>query len=128
MDTKVIHVFFCSLGIFTSGCYGDSTEKKNSIYSPVEYLKNYALSSCVADGYRTREVMSDAVAAANGYKELGSLGIDAYNEAAILGRNFLAKNYVGQSGEKLVLMKCIDFYHSKELDNLARKYATKKGT
>jgi hypothetical protein len=124
MALKVALSFACLLGLVSSACYGGGTERTD--YTPIQYLKNYALSSCIADGYQSKEVVIDASAGANGYKELGSLDIDAYNEAAVLGRKFLAKEYLSQSGEKLILMKCIDFYHSKELDRLARKYAYKK--
>jgi hypothetical protein len=27
------------------------------------------------------------------------------------------------SGERLIMMKCVDLYHSKELDRIAKKYA-----
>lgn len=123
MATKIVTLFF-GLVLIPSACYGDSIERKR--YTPTQYLKNYALSSCIADGYQAKDVVHDAIAAANGYKELGSLDIDAYNEAAVLGRQFLAKEYQSHSGEKLVLMKCVDFYHSKELDRLARKYANQR--
>lgn len=124
MAIKIAPSFFYFLALVSSACYGDSLEKKH--YTPIQYLKNYALSSCIADGYQSKDVVNDASAGANGYKELGSLDIDAYNEATVLGRKFLAKEYLSQSGEKLILMKCIDFYHSKELDRLAHKYANKK--
>jgi len=124
MVTKLISTMCLSLALVATSCYGDTTTRK--YYTPIQYLKNYALSSCIADGYQSKEVVNDAVAAANGYKELGSLDIDAYNEVATLGQMFLSKNYMSQSGENLVIMKCIDFFHSKELDRLARKYATQK--
>ena len=124
MALKIAFSFACSLALVSSACYGDGTEKKH--YTPIQYLKNYALSSCIAEGYQSKDVVNDASAGANGYMELGSLGFDAYNEAAVLGRKFLAKEYLSKSGEKLILMKCIDFYHSKELDRVARKYANKK--
>lgn len=124
MVAKVMLAICCVMALASAACYGDTSARKH--YTPVQYLKNYALSSCVADGYQSKEVVNDAVAAANGYKELGSLDIDAYNEVALLGKKFLARNYLSQSSEKLILMKCIDFYHSKELDRIARKYATRK--
>jgi hypothetical protein len=125
MATKLIPVFVYAVCIASSTCYGDTTVNRRH-YSPIQYLKNYALSSCIADGYQSKGAVNDAIATANGYKELGSLDIEAYNKAAILGREFLARKYMSQSGEKLVLMKCIDFYHSKELNILARKYAKRK--
>jgi hypothetical protein len=94
-------------------------------YSPTQYLKNFALSVCIADGYRSTEVVHDGLAAAGGYLELGSLPFEAYEEAESLGKQFLAKEYKSPSGEQLTLMKCIDFFHSKELDELARKYYKK---
>jgi len=126
MGTKIALVCLSSLLLATTTCYGQDTGRK--YYTPTQYLKNYALSSCIADGYKTEKIAyDDAVAGARGYLELGSLSIDAYNEAAALGRKFLAKEYLSKdSGQKLTLMKCIDFYHSKELDQLAKKYARKK--
>lgn len=102
---------------FSAACHSEATVRR--AYTPVEYLKNYALASCLADGYQS----ADAVATANGYKELGSLDIEAYNTAAVLGRQFLAREYPSQNGAELVLMKCVDLYHSKELATLARRYA-----
>ncbi len=95
-------------------------------YSPVQYLKNFALSACIASGYQSEEVVKDSNAAAGGYLELGRLPFEAYEEAAALGKTFLAKDYQSISGAKLTLMKCIDFFHSKELDQLAKKYSRKK--
>jgi hypothetical protein len=94
-------------------------------YSPDEYLKNFALSTCIADGYKSDEVAKDSRAAAGGYLELGRLPIEAYEAAASLGKQFLTREYQSASGEKLTLMKCIDFFHSKELHQLARKYGEK---
>lgn len=91
-------------------------------YSPAQYLKNFALSACIAEGYGAEEVKKDGNAAAGGYLELGSLPFAAHEEAAALGKRFLARDYRGKSGEKLTLMKCIDLFHSEELDRLARKY------
>jgi hypothetical protein len=124
MASKVMRHWACCLALISPFCYGKDNARTH--YTPIQYLKNYALSSCIADGYQSKDVIDDATAAANGYKELGSLDIDAYNEALALSRKFLAKEYLSKSDERLVIMKCIDFYHSAELDRLARKYASKK--
>ncbi|MFM2344029.1 MAG: hypothetical protein RLZZ210_639 [Pseudomonadota bacterium] len=94
-------------------------------YSGSEYLKNYALSSCISNGYDAHEVVRDSTAVASGYLELGSLPIEAYNEVANLGKQFLDAEYQSITSEKLILMKCIDFYHSKPLSNIIKKYAKK---
>jgi len=108
------------LAVFSSACHSDAAVRRD--YTPVEYLKNYALAACLADAYKS----PDAVAAANGYMELGSFDIDAYNAAAMLARQFLAREYASRSGEKLNLMKCIDLFHSPELDALARTHDNRK--
>ncbi|MGC1352227.1 MAG: T6SS amidase immunity protein Tai4 family protein [Xanthobacteraceae bacterium] len=94
-------------------------------YSAAEYLKNFALSVCISDGYKSDEVVKDSLHAAGGYLELGGFPIEAYDEAAALGKTFLAKNYESMQGGQITLMKCIDFFHSKELDQLIKKYSKK---
>lgn len=94
-------------------------------YSAVEYLQNFALSVCISDGYKSEEVVKDSLSAAGGYLELGGFPIEAYQEAEALGKRFLAKDYQSKHGEKLTLMKCIDFFHSKELEQLIKKYNKK---
>ena len=107
-------------------CAASSAEVQPVRYSPVDYFKNYALSTCIADGYKAEDVIRDSAAAARGYLELGSLRLEAHTEATSLGREFLKRPYQSISGESLTLMKCIDFYHSKELDLLARKYGHRR--
>ena len=94
-------------------------------YSPAQYLNNFALSACIAEGYRAGEVKQDGSAAAGGYLELGSFPMEAYEKAAALGKTFLARDYRGKHGETLTLMKCIDLFHSRELEELAREYGGK---
>jgi hypothetical protein len=94
-------------------------------YSAAEDLRNFALSVCISDGYKSEEVVKDSRAAAGGYLELGGFPIEAYEETAALGKKFLTKEYRGKHGEKLTLMKCIDLIHSKDLDLIIRKYDKK---
>jgi hypothetical protein len=96
-----------------------------AIYSAAQYLKNFALSACIAEAYRSDEVKKDGSAAAGGYLELGSFPMEAYEEAAALGKKFLARTYRGKHGEALTLMKCIDLFHSTELEQVVRKYSGK---
>jgi hypothetical protein len=100
--------------------------QKRPKYTAVQYLKNYALSTCVADGFRTGDVFKDAAASARGYMELGDLAMEAHTEATTLGRKFLAQEYKSASGTSLTMMKCIDFYNSVELETLAQRYAPRR--
>jgi uncharacterized protein YceK len=121
MDTKMISVVFA---IILTGCASVSTTNKK--YSPMQYLKNYALCTCIADGFESNEVIRDAAAGARGYLEFGELPLEAYTEATLLGRKFIEKEYKSITGEKLILMKCIDYYNSKELNELAKRYENKQ--
>ena len=107
-------------------CAASSAHAAPTRYSPVEYFKNYALSTCLSQGYKAEEVSKDSAAAARGYLELGGFPLEAHTAATSLGREFLKKPYESMSGESLTLMKCIDFYHSKELEQLVRKYRNKR--
>jgi len=120
MDSKVV----AAIAVLAAPLLADAADGRVQ-YSPIQYLKNFALSTCMADGYKSDEVVKDSSAAAGGYLEPGSFPFEAYEEAAALGKKFLAREYQGKSGEKLTLMKCIDFFHSKELDQLAKKYGKK---
>jgi hypothetical protein len=114
------------LGFLVASMFADAGADAARVeYSPVQYLKNFALSVCLADGYTSEEVKKDSLAAAGGYSELGSLPFEAYEQAESLAKRFLAKEYRSFSGEKLTLMKCIDLFHSKELDQLATRYYKK---
>ena len=116
-------VMICTIIMPSFGfCEGLAADNVTRAYSPAQFLKNYALSTCLYGGYSDKTVKQDLLTGLNAYKELGKLDIDAYNEAADLAQRFLAKNYTGANGEKIVIMKCVDFFHSQELDSLAQRY------
>jgi hypothetical protein len=94
-------------------------------YSPDQYFKNYALSVCLADAYKSDDEVKDASKSARGYLELGSYPLEAHTEAIELSKEFSKKKYKSITGDEITLMKCIDFYHSKELDKISKKYMKK---
>ncbi|MDX5627148.1 MULTISPECIES: T6SS amidase immunity protein Tai4 family protein [unclassified Brenneria] len=94
-------------------------------YTSEEYLKNYALSTCLAQGYHSEEVKNDAAAVASGYLEFGNYSLEAHIATRNLAKKFLAKQYGSQSGEPMITAKCIDFYHSKELRDLVNNFKDK---
>lgn len=94
--------------------------------SAQQYIKNYAFSTCIAQGYKSREVKDDAAAAARGYLEFGDYSLSAYTAARELGKKFLAKNYLSKSGQPMTMAKCLDFFHSSELNDLIMEYRDKQ--
>ena len=117
MDFKII-----LLGVFFYANYASA----KTDYSPEQYIKNYALSTCISQGYNTREGKNDAAAAARGYLEFGDYSLAAHTAVRKLGEEYLAKHYGSQSGEPMVLAKCVDFYHSPELDKLIKHFKGKQ--
>jgi hypothetical protein len=122
MASRIAAVFAFLVASMLADAVADAARVE---YSPIQYLKNFALSVCLADGYTSEEVKKDSLAAAGGYSERSSLPFEAYEQAESLAKQFLAKEYRSFSGEKLVLMKCIDLFHSRELDQLAKRYYKK---
>ncbi len=114
-------------GLLALGCFLLSSQAIGRVgYSPEEYLKNYALSTCLAQGYQAEEVKKDASAAARGYVDFGDYSLEAHTAVEKLGKTFLNKQYESQAGVPMTMAKCIDFYHSKELADLVEKYKDKK--
>ena len=112
---------FLSIVIATSASADVSLIKS---YSNSVLLKNYALSQCVARAYQSQEVHQDALSVADGYLQFGEVSdVDAYSRVVKLAEKWLKKKYDSQSDQPLNLMKCIDFYHSRELQALLNKYA-----
>lgn len=115
MAPKVIFTFFLSLAL--------PTAQAQTQYSPDEYLKNFALSTCLAKGFPDGDIARDAKAAAGGYVELGSYDAEAYMESLEIVDQFLSRSYESKNSDTpLTTMKCIDLYHSTELQALADKY------
>ncbi|MEX5716087.1 T6SS amidase immunity protein Tai4 family protein [Serratia ureilytica] len=91
----------------------------------MQNYKDIALTYCISVAYKTSpEASKDAIASSN--------GIDAWSYYAIrdeespiikLTKQYLQKNYNAKDGKsRLDLMKCMDMYHSEELDKLAKDY------
>lgn len=119
--TALLYIVFCTL---LADCRAeDGNEgKPPAPISAAQNLKSFALSACLAAGLEAKEAKKDAEDAAGGFLELGSLGIDAYQEVAQAGQAYLDKKYHSYSGGKLVTMRCINFFYSKELDLIVKKH------
>jgi Type VI secretion system (T6SS), amidase immunity protein len=94
-------------------------------YSDAELLRNWALARCLSKAFPGSPLEPDAAAAGAGYLERGSVEADAYTESATLVDRFLSRTYASQSGQPLQTMKCIDLFHSAELDRIVKRYAKK---
>ncbi len=103
--------------------YSQSMTKK---YSQKTLLKNWALSVCLAKISKDVSERDDANATASAYLEFGRQPIEAYDALRELTEKYAKRKYDSVIKSELNTMKCIDLFHSEELDNLAGKLSRRK--
>jgi hypothetical protein len=86
-------------------------------------LKNWALSTCLATVATDPALRADANATASAYMEFGHQGPEAYAALRELAENYAARRYSGSVEGRFDTMKCIDLFHSRELNSLATRLA-----
>ena len=92
-------------------------------YSQRDLLKNWALSTCLAIVATDPALRADANATASAYMEFGHQAPEAYAALRELAENYAARRYSGSVEGRFDTMKCIDLFHSRELNSLAARLA-----
>jgi hypothetical protein len=100
---------------------GGTTEAPTAKYSQKVLLKNWALSVCLAQVAKDPSERDDANATAGAYLEFGHQQVEAYDQLRKLADQYAARKYAGSVASEFNTMKCIDLFHSRELDALAGK-------
>ena len=95
------------------------TESTTSTYSQKTLLKNWALAVCLASISKDADAKEDAAVTASAYLEFGRQPIEAYDQLSALAERYAKRKYGGSVPGEFNTMKCIDLFHSKELDTLA---------
>ena len=94
-------------------------------YSQKTLLKNWAFCVCLAAVSKDSNTKEDANSTASAYLEFGRQSIEAYNALRELAEQYANKKYGGSIKSEFNTMKCIDLFHSEELDKLAEKLSGK---
>jgi hypothetical protein len=81
-----------------------------------QLLKDWALSRCLAKAGPDSELGKDASRSAAALLERGSAQIETYEKLETLAQKFLSRPYSGSVAGAYNTLKCIEFYHSDELD------------
>ena len=92
-------------------------------YSQKDLLKNWTLSTCLAAVATDPAQRADANATASAYMEFGHQTPDAYAALGELATKYAARRYSGSVDGQFKTMKCIDLFHSRELNSLATRLA-----
>ncbi len=95
----------------------------------IENYKNMVFASCVTKAYKgNKDVAKDTGSSVSALKDWIDYDIDkSIDKEIILIDSYLSRNYFNPVAEQEVkgikfdFLKCLDLYHSKELDKLARK-------
>jgi hypothetical protein len=95
-------------------------------YSPKTLLKNWALSRCLGRVATDVKSRADAYATASAYLEFGHQGMEEYDAISTLVEKYVSKPYGGSIESAFNTMKCIDLFHSKELDQFVNKVTRPK--
>lgn len=101
----------------------------NSVYasiSPKDSLKNYALLACLGNSINKDNKYEDVDkpfrVAADFYFQNGKLPIEAYTESIILVKKIINSKDIDVHGDSLVVVDCINFSNSQELEDIYQKY------
>ncbi|WP_412098481.1 type VI secretion system amidase immunity protein Tai4 [Enterobacter sp.] len=90
-------------------------------YSQPELLRNWALSHCLALVYKNDAVKNDASATASAYLEYGKQSLETYHEIDEIAKKYAELKYTGSIASEFNTMKCIDFIHGRELNELIHR-------
>jgi len=117
-------VIICSISIFNLACGQQRKQQRVNIQSNIEKerlsLKNAAFCGCLDKSFPQKDSIFVNEGSAAGYLELGSYSIEAYNKVMEAGANHAKIKYSSKYNRDLSIMKCLDFYNSKELDDLVK--------
>jgi hypothetical protein len=132
MDIAMKHLWTFALAALLSGCASNRDcavfeDARVWNYPSRVLVKNLALSVCLAQIAKDTSTASDAGSSANGYFQYSSIGFEELDEIRALANEFAALKYGGHTefGAKspdFNTMKCIDLFHSAELDALVGKF------
>lgn len=127
--TKACSGAYISLmvGIYTSMCHGQDPGRQSPQAGGRTYSENYrdmVLASCIATAYKANaEVVKDAGSSVNALRDWTYYDLDQAPYAIrALVNDYLLRDYhnpVVESeikGVRFDLLKCLDLYHSEELD------------
>lgn len=88
-----------------------------------EKLKKLGFCTCLYEANPKSDFWTNE-GSANGYVQMSNIPIDAIEKVGQHAREFGKRKYSSYADKDLTVMKCLDFYHSKELDSLVTALVT----
>ncbi len=125
MNIKILTIL--TVGLLIGSCTQDtaSEEKRQEVHGLEQErlkLKNAAFCACMSQGsVLMKKAMEDdgSVAA---YVENSDYGMEAFDAVFKAASEYADTVYRSKYNRSLTVMKCLDFYHSRDLQELVEKY------
>lgn len=95
-------------------------------YSQKTLLKNWTLSRCLGQAYGIKAAEDDAYRTAGAYLEFSRVPVERFERLSALVEKYLRADFRGSVEGSYNTMKCIDLFHSRELDRLATRLASRR--
>lgn len=123
--TRCAAAFFLLAALAMPATAGDTVTAIQR--SNADNFKDRALGVCISAAYEGSAAGNDASVTTSAFLEWTYYDFEKANPAVDrLAEKYLRRNYAnpveGYAGAEFKLLKCLDMYHSKELNDLVRKY------
>ncbi|MCL2714021.1 MAG: type VI secretion system amidase immunity protein Tai4 [Alphaproteobacteria bacterium] len=121
---RLLIAFLLGACLSTPGVAEDAVPP-TSRFSQTELLKNWALTVCLGSVVRDDADKRDAGVSATAYFQFSHVAVENFAELRKLALQYAGRKYSGSVPGDYNIMKCIDLFHSKELDGMARRLVRK---
>lgn len=112
-------VFLVNLGCAQSTKRAEN-EFQNKVASERMKLRNAAFCNCLYKSFPEKDSIFSNEGSGAAYLELGAHSLDAYLTVMESASLFAKKIYRSKNNRNLAIMKCLDFYNSKQLEELIK--------
>lgn len=119
MICRYVALALVVLGMATASAEAADPIPRTAKYSQKILLKNWALSRCLGQAYGVKAAQDDAYRTAGAYLEFSIVPVERFDSLSALVDKYLRADYRGSQEGSFNTMKCIDLFHSRELDRLA---------
>lgn len=104
--------------LLSSGCIASDKIGKTEF----ELFQDYALTACIANGYKEGDIYTDSISALNGYRARSRMSLEAHSGVNKVVKKWLAKPYKTKGGETTEITACLDLIKSDDLSELYKQY------
>jgi hypothetical protein len=128
LEPAMRRLLFAALFLCSAIAYAGNDQVMAVFKNNATNFKDRALAFCIAQAYGDSPAGRDAGKTSSVYLDLTQFDLDSNTKLFALINKYLGRDYYlpfeGYEDAKFDLLKCIDMYHSPELDALVRKYVS----